>query len=142
VNVWDTFIPNCIEPSVGIDRLFYTMLVHNLYKRSENTERLVLTLNKQIGPFPCAIFALSNKPELLEKVQYVTNILNKHNIKYFLDNSSASIGKKYVRMDQIGVYYCMTIDFDTVLDNTVTIRSRDDMKQIRIDINKLVEFLS
>jgi glycyl-tRNA synthetase len=141
VNRWDTFIPNCIEPSIGIDRLFYTMLVHNLYKRSDNVDRLVLTLTKKISPFPCAIFALSNKPSLIEKVKYVTSELNGANIKYFLDNSGASIGKKYVRMDQIGVQYCITVDFNTLMDNCVTIRSRDNMEQIRITIDLIVKFL-
>lgn len=143
--IYETFIPNVIEPSVGIDRMCYALLAHNLYKRTdelkESSNRLVLKLNKQISPYNVAIFQLSNKPELNQIVTTITKDLTKHGFKCYTDFSSTSIGKKYVRVDEIGVTCCITIDFETLNDETMAIRFRDNMTQIRIKKQDLVLYL-
>lgn len=137
IKIWESFIPNVIEPSIGIDRICYALLSHNLYKRKGDISRLVLRLNKQIAPYNVAIFQLSSKPELNQIVQDIVKKLSREGFKCYIEDSSISIGKKYVRADEIGINDCVTVDFKTLNDNSVTIRSRDNMQQIRIEVNKL-----
>lgn len=139
--VWDSFIPNVIEPSIGIDRICYALIAHNLCKRENDENRKVLRLNKIISPYNVAIFQLSTKPELNEIVKNIVKILSNVGFKCYTEFSSISIGKRYVRADEIGINNCITVDFKTLDDNCVTIRSRDSMEQIRVEINYLIEKL-
>ena len=91
-----------------------------------------------VAPYKAAVLPLSKKLE--GKAKEVTNILNKYLPVVY--DETGSIGKRYRRQDAIGTPYCVTIDFDTLEDNAVTIRERDSMEQIRLPIEKLVEYLS
>ena len=135
----DKFIPYCIEPSVGVDRVTLALLVdaYNEEKLDDNTERVVLKLHPALAPYKAAIFPLTKK--LKEPTLELYNRLVKcYNIEY---DEAGSIGKRYRRHDEIGTPYCITFDYDSLEDNSVTIRDRDTMKQERISIDKINNFL-
>lgn len=139
--------PSVIEPAFGLGRILYSILEQNIYIReNENMNdnelnRSVLSIPYIISAYKCAILVLMAKPELLAFVEKINMNLKKKHISCKTDISSASIGKKYARMDELGVPYAITIDYQTIEDDTVTVRERDTMMQSRIKINDLVEFL-
>ena len=136
----EKYIPYCIEPSVGLDRLVLMTLCDAYDEEviNENDTRIVMHLAPWVAPYKAAVLPLSKKLE--GKAKEVTNILNKYLPVVY--DETGSIGKRYRRQDAIGTPYCVTIDFDTLEDNAVTIRERDSMEQIRLPIEKLVEYLS
>jgi len=121
-----------VEPSQGVER---AMLAFLLEAYEEEKERVVLKLNPKISPIKVAVFPLVSKDGLDEKAREIYEMLLK-NFACFYDEKG-SIGRRYRRMDEIGCPLCVTIDYDTLKDNTVTIRSRDTMKQIRVKISEL-----
>lgn len=135
----EKFIPYVIEPSLGCDRVTLAFLC-NSYEEQEIAEgdvRTVLHLHPALAPFKVAILPLSKK--LSEKATEVYNQISKD---FMCDyDETGSIGKRYRREDEIGTPYCVTIDFDTLEDNQVTIRDRDTMEQVRIQIDKINEWL-
>ncbi len=135
----ERYIPYCIEPSVGCDRVTLAFLC-NSYEEEEIAEgdtRIVLHLHPALAPYKLAVLPLSKK--LSSKAEEVYNKLSK---KYMCDYDEAgSIGKRYRREDEIGTPYCVTVDFDTEADNSVTIRDRDTMEQIRVKIDELENWL-
>ncbi|WP_165442817.1 glycine--tRNA ligase [Senegalia massiliensis] len=135
----EKYIPYCIEPSLGADRVTLAFLVdaYEDEKLEDGSERTVLKLHPFLSPYKAAIFPLSKK--LRERSLKVYEKLSK---KFMVDyDESGSIGKRYRRHDEIGTPYCITIDFDTIEDNCVTIRDRDTMEQIRISIDDLEDFI-
>lgn len=136
----EKYVPYCIEPSVGLDRLVLMTMCDAYDEESlENGDvRVVMHLHPAVAPYKAAILPLTKKLE--EKARDVYNILSKYmNVVY---DDTGSIGKRYRRQDAIGTPYCITIDFDTLENNEVTIRDRDSMEQIRLPISKLEEYLS
>ena len=136
----EKFIPYVIEPSVGVDRLMLAFLCDSYEKQDleGDDSRVVLHLHPALAPFKVAVLPLSKK--LSDKATEVYEMLAKN---YMVDyDESGSIGKRYRREDEIGTPYCITIDFDTLEDNQVTIRDRDTMQQERILINNLENWLS
>ena len=135
----EKYVPYCIEPSLGCDRVALAFLC-NSYEEEEIAEgdvRTVLHLHPALAPYKVAVLPLSKK--LSEKAEEVYAELAK---KFMCDYDEAgSIGKRYRREDEIGTPYCVTIDFDTLEDNSVTIRDRDTMEQVRVKINKLENWL-
>ncbi|QGU96551.1 glycine--tRNA ligase [Clostridium bovifaecis] len=133
------YVPYVIEPSLGADRVALAFLV-NAYDEEEleNGEvRTVLHLHPALAPFKAAILPLSKK--LSDKaLEIYEKLSKKFNVDY---DEAGSIGKRYRREDEIGTPYCITIDFDTLEDNTVTVRDRDTMDQVRMDIAELEKFL-
>ncbi|MCH4201195.1 MAG: glycine--tRNA ligase [Clostridium tyrobutyricum] len=135
----EKYIPYCIEPSVGADRAVLAFLVdaYDEEKLDGGDTRLVMHLHPAIAPFKAAVLPLSKK--LSEKSSKIYDVLRKQfNVDY---DEAGSIGKRYRREDEVGTPYCITVDFDTLEDNTVTIRDRDTMEQFRISIDKLNDFL-
>lgn len=139
------FIPNVIEVAYGIDRPIYCILescyveeIKTGDDRGKGNERTYFKFPKEISPY-VGVFPLMNKDNLPEKAKEVVKILKRNGIYSFYDDAG-SIGRRYSRMDEIGVYYCITIDYETLNDNTVTIRERDSRKQIRIKIDELEKF--
>jgi glycyl-tRNA synthetase len=132
--------PEVVEPSVGCDRLLYALVCEKYEKETlENgEEREVLKLIYELAPYKCAILPLGNK--LNDKAREVFNKIIDRGISASFD-TSGSIGKRYRRADAIGTFYCITIDFDTENDNCVTIRDRDTMKQERVKIDDLFNYL-
>ena len=136
----EKYVPYCIEPSVGLDRLVL-MTLCDAYDEEvlENGEtRIVMHLNPAVAPIKAAILPLSKKLE--SKARDVQEILCKYLPVVYDD--TGSIGKRYRRQDAIGTPYCITVDFDSLEDNAVTIRERDSMTQVRLPIEKLVEYLT
>ena len=146
----EKFMPYIIETSAGADRLLFTLLCAGLKEveggRTETTEsakevETVLSINKELSPVKVAVFPLvKNKPEIVEKAKEVYDTLKIHfNCQY---DESGSIGRRYRRQDEIGTPFCVTVDFDTLENNEVTLRDRDTMKQERIKISDLLPKIS
>lgn len=135
----EKYIPYCIEPSLGADRVALAFLC-NAYDEEEIGEgdvRTVLRLHPALAPFKVAILPLTKK--LSEKSDEIYNELSKY---FMIDTDvSGSIGKRYRRQDEIGTPFCITVDFDTLEDNCVTVRFRDTMEQERIKISELKDFI-
>jgi glycine--tRNA ligase len=136
----EKYIPYCIEPSVGADRVTLAFLC-NAYEEQELGEgdtRVVLHLHPALAPYKAAILPLSKK--LNDKADEIFQTLAK---AFPVDYDDAgSIGKRYRRQDEIGTPYCITVDFDTLEDNQVTVRDRDTMEQIRIPIDQVEKYIS
>jgi len=136
----ESYVPYVVETSIGVDRMFMTIL-SSAYKEEvigENGEtRVVLSLPPALAPFKIAILPLVKKDGLPEVAQEIFNKLRLHfNVMY---EEKDSIGKRYRRQDAIGTPYCITVDHDTLKDNTVTLRHRDTMEQERISIDDLIK---
>ena len=135
----EKYIPYVIEPSLGCDRVALAFLC-NAYEEEEIAEgdvRTVLHLHPALAPYKVAVLPLSKK--LSDKASEVYEMLSK---KFMCDYDEAgSIGKRYRREDEIGTPYCVTVDFDTLEDNQVTVRDRDTMEQIRISIDELSNWI-
>ena len=131
-------LPHVFEISMGIDRSLYTILEHSLKKDQEH-ERMVLSLKPYLSPIHVGILSLVKKDGLKEKTDEIfLNIKRKYDA--FLDHSGA-IGRRYRRLDEIGAPFAITVDHQTLEDNTVTIRKRDSMEQSRVDISKIDSIL-
>ncbi|MDO5021713.1 MAG: glycine--tRNA ligase [Eubacteriales bacterium] len=135
----ERFIPYVVEPSLGADRVLLAFLC-NAYEEEtlENDSRTVLHLHPALAPYKACVLPLQ-KNKLGDKAREVRDNLS----KYFLVDydESGSIGRRYRRQDEIGTPYCITVDFDTLEDNTVTVRDRDSMEQVRINIDELKSFI-
>ena len=136
----EKFVPYCIEPSVGLDRLVLMTLCDAYDEEAlDNGEtRIVMHLSPIVAPIKVAVLPLSKKLE--PKAREVQQMLAKHMMALYDD--TGSIGKRYRRQDAVGTPYCVTIDFDTLEDNQVTIRERDSMSQVRIAISDLANYLN
>ena len=135
----EKFVPYCIEPSLGADRVTLAFLCNSYYEEeiAEGDVRTVLKLHPALAPYKVAVLPLSKK--LSEKADEVYTELS----KYFMCDydEAGSIGKRYRREDEIGTPYCVTIDFDTLEDGCVTVRDRDTMEQIRLKIEEVVGYV-
>ena len=144
----EKFIPYCIEPSVGVDRLVLAFLC-DAYDEEElegGDVRTVLHLHPALAPFKCAILPLSKKEILTGPAMELYNELSKD---FMCDyDETGSIGKRYRREDEIGTPFCITFDFNTVgtetdeADHCVTIRERDSMQQVRIPISEVKDYIA
>lgn len=133
------YIPYVIEPSVGVNRLALAFLC-NAYKEEQledGSSRTVLKLHPAVAPVKCAVLPLVKK--LSEKADEVYDKLKVHFATDY--DESAAIGKRYRRQDEIGTPYCITVDFDTLEDETVTIRHRDSMEQERVTPEEAIEII-
>ncbi|MCH3976293.1 MAG: glycine--tRNA ligase [Bacilli bacterium] len=135
----EKYVPYCIEPSVGLDRLILMALTDAYDEESlpNDDMRIVMHLHPALAPYKAAVLPLSKK--LNEKAGEIYAHLQKHFMVTY--DETGSIGKRYRREDAIGTPFCITVDFDTLEDNQVTIRSRDSMEQIRMSITELDAFL-
>ncbi|MFC1721400.1 glycine--tRNA ligase [Patescibacteria group bacterium] len=134
------FIPHVIEPTFGADRTMLTLLV-DAYTEEEvkGEKRVVLKFDKKVAPIKVAVFPLArNKKELVDLAHKVFDGL-KDSYPAMYD-ASGSIGKLYRRQDEIGTPFCITVDFDSLTDQAVTVRDRDTMEQERVKIDKLLEY--
>ena len=131
----EEFWPHVIEPTWGLERLILAILCENYY---EDKDRIVLKLKPRVAPYKVAVFPLlSNKPELVNSAKKIFNDLKKDFVVAW--DARGNIGKRYYSQDEIGTPMCITIDFDSLENNDVTIRDRDTTKQERVKIEDLVE---
>lgn len=135
-NIYDEeYFPCIIEPSCGIDRLMYVTLRHNTWIRKD-TPRVVMSLSESIAPYVIGIVQLSNTPGIMSIIDNIENELMDNDIYSYIDRSSCGIGKRYVRMDQIGVKYVVTVDLDTPKNNVIWLRNRDSTEQFDFLLSK------
>ena len=143
----DKFIPHCIEPTVGVDRLILAALCEAYDEEivGENDTRIVARFPFETAPFKLAVLPLMKKAGMSEKATQIFANLRRQGVSAIYDESG-SIGKRYRRQDEIGTCWCMCVDFDTVnegeLQNTVTLRHRDTMEQIRVPLIEVRNFLN
>ncbi|GAB4130727.1 MAG: glycine--tRNA ligase [Bacteroidia bacterium] len=132
-----SYVPYVIETSIGLDRMFLAVLstAYKEEKLEDGSERVVLNLPPFLAPIKAAVLPLVNKDGLPEKAQEIIDLLKYDHI--ITSEEKDSIGKRYRRQDAIGTPYCITVDHQTLEDNTVTIRERDTMKQERVSIDNL-----
>jgi glycyl-tRNA synthetase len=138
----DKFVPHVIEPSFGVERAIMAVLT-SAYTEDEvnNEKRVYLRLPAHLAPVKVAVSPLlKNKPELVHKAREVYSTLKKEFGNVMWDDNG-NIGKRYRRQDEIGTPYCVVIDFDTLDDNSVTVRDRDTTKQERVKVGELADKL-
>ena len=135
----ERFFPHVVEPTFGVSR---TALVTLLDAYTEDGERVYLKLSPKIAPYKVAVFPLvGNKEEIVNKARDVYKDLR---LKLGLSLSwdeRGNIGKRYAAQDEIGTPWCITVDYKTLEDNTVTIRDRDTTTQVRVEVDKLADWL-
>lgn len=134
------FVPHVVEVAYGIDRPFYCVLESCFREEKGEKARTFFKFPKEVAPYRAAVFPLVNKDGVEEKAREVFEGLREKGI-YVLWDKSGSIGRRYARADEVGIPFCITIDYDTLKDDTVTIRDRDTMKQRRVKIAELAENL-
>lgn len=137
----ESYVPYVIETSIGVDRMFLSIMCHSY--EEENLEggdtRVVLKLPAALAPVKCAVMPLTKKDGLPEKAHEIANELKFHFNTHY--DEKDSIGKRYRRQDAIGTPYCVTVDHETLTDNKVTLRFRDTMAQERVEIARLREII-
>jgi glycyl-tRNA synthetase len=140
-NTNESYLPYTIEPSLGVERLFLAVLLDNLEEEElpNNETRTLLKINKELAPFQVNVLPLVKKYHS-EKAEEVYEILLKEFTAFY--DEAGNIGRRYRRADAIGTPYCVTIDDESLENNTVTIRERDSMEQIRLNISDLNEYLN
>lgn len=136
-NTGERFFPHVIEPTFGINRTFLVLL---LSAYTEEGERKVLKLNPKIAPYKAAVFPLvANKEDIVSKAQEVyIRLKDQFSVAW---DDRGNIGKRYYSQDEIGTPWCITVDYQTLEDQTVTVRDRDTATQERIGVDKLVEWI-
>jgi glycyl-tRNA synthetase len=135
----ERYVPFCVEPSVGVERLFLAFLTDAYCEEKlvGGDTRVVLRLHPALAPYKAAVLPLSRK--LSEQASEVYATLRKH---FMIDyDETASIGKRYRRQDEIGTPYCITYDFESPDDGAVTIRERDSMEQVRLPVAEVAGWL-
>jgi len=131
-------VPHVVEPSMGVDRMLWCILEH-CYRDGGGAEKRDWSwfdFPPQIAPFDCAVFPLMKKDGMKEKASELADSLRDEGFNVVFDYSG-SIGKRYARQDEIGTPYCMTVDYDTLKDDTVTLRYRNDGQQERVKVSEL-----
>lgn len=137
---FEGIIPHVVEPSFGIDRIILAIFFEKL---REDRDWLWFDFPKEIAPYLIAVFPLvRNKEEIIKKAREVYEFLKKYFEDDVIFDVSDSIGKLYARADEIGIPYCITIDYQTLQDNTVTIRNRNTKEQIRVKIEEIPKILA
>ncbi len=135
------YIPHVVEPTFGLDRSVLAALCSAYHEEKVgDEERIVMKLPKNLAPIKVAVFPLlKNRPDLVAKSRAVFDLLKE---KFYCEfDDSGNIGKRYRRQDEIGTPFCVTIDFETLEDETVTVRDRDTMKQQRMEAEKVSGFI-
>ena len=140
----ERFIPHVIEPTFGLSRLVSITLFDAYHEEEKDGKtRIYLALDPKIAPVKAAVFPLlANKPDLVAKAQEVYQML-KQNINGAIEfDDRGNIGKRYLSQDEIGTPFCVTVDFDTLNDDSVTVRHRDTTEQERVKIQDLTDFIT
>lgn len=124
------FTPSVIEPSFGVGRILYSLLEHSFYQRPEDEQRCVMKFNPQVAPEKCAILPISSNDECNKVVDEIAKDMMDSDLAIRVDTSSAAIGRRYARADELGIPFAVTVDFDTLKNGIVTLRERDSTKQV------------
>lgn len=135
----EEFTPHVIEPSFGIGRIIYSLLEQNFWAREGDEQRVVVSLPPSVAPVKCSVLPLSNNKEFESFTRSIAEKLTAADISHRVDESSVSIGRRYARTDEIAIPFGITVDFETVKNQTVTLRERDSTKQVRATIDEAVD---
>ena len=137
----EKFVPHVIEPSYGIDRILYCVLEHNYCeKKKKGEEYRLIKLNALVAPIKVGVLPLISDERLVKIAKEIDENLRNAGIASYYDEGG-TIGRRYARMDEAGTPFCITIDHDTLEDNTVTIRDRDTTEQERKKIEDAVQYI-
>ena len=138
----DSYVPYVLETSIGLDRMFLAVLSSCLQDETleDGSERVVMKIPAPLAPIKAAVLPLTKKDGLPDKAREIINELKYDFNTYYEEKDT--IGKRYRRMDAIGTPYCITVDHQTLDDNTVTIRERDNMAQERVAIDTLQNIIN
>lgn len=138
----EKFLPHIIESSGGVSRLFFALLCDAYTEDQMGGEtRVFLKLKPSLAPVKVAVFPLlKNKPDLVNKAKNVFEMLNEE-IQPVIFDDNGNIGKRYRRQDEIGTPFCIVVDFDTLTDDTVTVRDRDTGEQERVKVTELKDYI-
>lgn len=139
----EKYIPHCIEPSLGVDRLMLA-LICSAYAEDEvgGEKRSLLKFDPKIAPIKVAVLPLVKNKEALVKVarDLYEKLQKRWNVQW---DATGAIGRRYRRADEVGTPFCITVDFETIEeDNAVTIRDRDTTEQVRIPLDEVIPYLS
>lgn len=133
----EKYVPSVIEPSFGIGRIVYCVFEHCFRQREEDAQRTYFVFPPLVAPVKCSILPLLDKPELNNLVQSIKSLFTRAGISSKIDDSGQTIGKRYARTDECGIPFAVTVDFDTITDESVTLRDLHTMKQVRMKIADL-----
>lgn len=137
------YTPSVIEPSFGIGRILYAVLEHSFSQREGDEQRCVMAFPPRVAPIKVGIFRLTNSPLFDPLVSKVSGVLqSKGGLVCRIDSSSGTVGRRYARADELGIPFGVTIDFQSLLDESVTVRDRDSMTQVRVSFVDLLPLLS
>lgn len=126
------FTPSVVEPSFGMGRVLHALLEHSFSRRASDEQRCVMSFVPRVAPYKCAVLPLSARDDLNVVVDRIAAELGADETSVRVDKSTAALGRRYARADEIGVPFAVTVDFATVEDDTVTLRERDSMVQVRL----------
>lgn len=136
-----SFVPSVIEPSFGIGRVLYMVFEHSFYVREDDDQKTVFKFPAVMAPTKCALFPLQVKKDFEPMLERISRSLVSAGVSNKIDDSSASIGKRYARFDELGVPFAVTVDFDSLTDDTVTLRERDSTTQLRLPADDVADLL-
>ncbi|KAI8329926.1 glycyl-tRNA synthetase [Chlamydoabsidia padenii] len=141
------YVPHVVESSCGLNRAMLAFLCdafHQIPADNDKNQppRNILKLHPQLAPIKCAVMPLTGKPEFLPLVKKITHSIRKHGLYTVIETQKLKIGKRYYRHDEIGTPWCITVDYQSLEDDTVTIRDRDSGEQHRIPWNKAQQYIS
>jgi glycyl-tRNA synthetase len=137
----EKFVPHVIEPSYGIDRIIYCILEHNFKEiQKKEEEYRLFSFSPLIAPIKAGVLPLINDERLVSIAKKMDEDLRKAGIATYFDDGG-TIGRRYARMDEVGTPFCITVDHETLEDNTVTIRDRDTTKQQRMEKEELILYI-
>ena len=138
----EKYVPSVIEPSFGIGRIMYAVLEHSFSQREGDDQRCVMSIPPIVAPIKVGIFRLLNNQASFDVlVDDLHDELQNVGITNRVDSTAGSVGKRYARADELGIPFGITVDFQSVMDKTVTMRDRDSMSQIRVDWSDIVPVL-
>jgi glycyl-tRNA synthetase len=135
------YTPSVIEPSYGIGRILYAVLEHSFSQRSGDENRCVMSFKPCVAPMKVGIYRLINHPPFDGIISSLRDRLQAANIVSRVDSSSGSVGRRYARSDELGIPFGVTVDFQTLLDDSVTLRDRNTMAQVRVPLDRLQSLL-
>lgn len=128
------FLPSVIEPSYGIGRVITAVMEHAFTQRENDENRCVMNFRPEIAPIKVGIFRLINNPDFDPIVEEINRMLAMRDLVTKVDSSSGTVGRRYARADELGIPFGITVDFQSLADNAVTVRDRETMAQIRVPI--------
>uniref|UniRef100_A0A6B2L064 glycine--tRNA ligase n=1 Tax=Arcella intermedia TaxID=1963864 RepID=A0A6B2L064_9EUKA len=132
-----TVQPSVIEPSFGLGRIVYCLLEHAYFSREGDEQRGVLSLKAVVAPYKVSLLPLVSAEQLVGVIPRLVRLLTRSRISYKADTTGVSVGKRYARTDELGIPFAVTIDFEGLSDDTVTLRERDSTQQVRIKIEEI-----